>query len=147
MGKPSFQGAAQDPSHPKQFSIYKRLPGLSDCNGFCRNPSCGKDHVSLNLKDHTMPTVFAMPRALVSILALAAAAAAPAAAPASAQSAGNAQCDAVMMQGPQFFPAIVVDGCRAYFQALADGAAAPGTFPSPIVRSQAVIGSASDTGG
>ncbi len=90
-----------------------------------------------------MPTVFAMPRALVSILALAAAAAAPA----SAQSAGNAQCDAVMMQGPQFFPAIVVDGCRAYFQALADGAAAPGTFPSPIVRSQAVIGSASDTGG
>lgn len=52
-----------------------------------------------------------------------------AAPPALAQTApAAAQCEQVMMQGVQHFAPSVVAGCTAYFQALADGATAPGTF-------------------
>lgn len=48
------------------------------------------------------------------------------AAPASAQA--TSQCETMMMVGTQNYTPAAVAGCTAYFQALADGALAPGTF-------------------
>lgn len=90
-----------------------------------------------------MPSPNALFRAAVPALALAATLSTPAV----AQTAPNAQCDAVMMQGTQHFAPSVVAGCRAYFQSLADNAAAPGTFHSPVQRGQTVIVSTSGSGG
>lgn len=52
-----------------------------------------------------------------------------AASPALAQSSmSNAQCDTMMMVGTQNYAPSAVAGCTAYFQSLADGAVATGTF-------------------
>lgn len=49
--------------------------------------------------------------------------------PAGAQSTMSAaQCDAMMLAGTQTYPAAAVAACSSYFQALADGAIAPGAF-------------------
>lgn len=50
----------------------------------------------------------------------------------------SAQCDNMMMVGTQNFAPSAVAGCTAYFQALADGAVATGTFQ--VVRPQANSG-------
>ena len=39
-----------------------------------------------------------------------------------------AQCDEVIMVGPQHFSATVLAACSTYFTSLADGAVSPGTF-------------------
>ncbi len=71
---------------------------------------------------------------------------ATAATPAMAQTMSPAQCDQMMMVGTQAYGAAAVAACTPYFQSLADGAVARGTFA--VVRPQAgVIVSTSDTGG
>lgn len=69
------------------------------------------------------------------------------AAPAAAQSAMSAsQCETMMMAGTQNYTASAVAGCTAYFQSLADGALAPGTFASVRPSAGALIVTASSSG-
>lgn len=63
-----------------------------------------------------------------------------------------AQCDNVMMVGTQHFAPSVVASCTPYFQQLADGAVARGTFATVTPRAQTAGAvftnlSASDNGG
>lgn len=72
------------------------------------------------------------------------------AAPATAQSAMSAaQCETMMMVGTGNYTPAAVAGCTAYFQSLADGAIAPGTFASarPTLGALAVTASSSGSGG
>lgn len=61
------------------------------------------------------------------------------ASPLAAQQMSAAQCDQMMMVGTQNYSPAAVAGCTAYFQALADGAVAPGTFAPNAPRVSVVV--------
>ena len=57
-----------------------------------------------------------------------------------------AQCDQVLMTGPQSAAPDLLAACASYFSSLAEGALAPGTFATVRPGTQ-VVASTSGTGG
>ncbi|GAB5446107.1 hypothetical protein [Gymnodinialimonas sp.] len=83
-----------------------------------------------------------------SLIALSAVALAIGTLPAASQSAMTpAQCETMLMVGAQNYAASAVAGCSAYFQSLAQNAAAPGAFSASTSGGVIVTVATSGSGG